>query len=420
MMSQPQRAVHPATTPVDWRRDFPALGDTMNGQPLVFLDSAASAQKPRAVIDATSNASAHGYANVHRGLYQYSSELTARFEAVRAKVARFIGARSPDTIIFTGNTTAGINLVAQSWGRAHTQAGDTIVITAMEHHANIVPWQLLAGERGLTLSVWPITPQGTLDLSELPALITPQTKMLALTHISNVLGTINDIKAIIAAARAINPAIRILVDGSQAVVHAPVDVIDLDADFYVFTAHKLYGPTGLGVLYGRYDVLQSMPPFIGGGDMIDRVAFSGTTYRDAPYRFEAGTPPILEVIALGAAIDYVTAIDWPAIMAHEAALAGHLAATLAGIPGIKVFGPGYQTTRAGLFSFAADWGHASDIAMILDQQGVAVRSGHHCAMPLHDILGVPATVRASLALYNNLADIDALGAALRKARAMLS
>ncbi len=400
-----------------WRQDFPALAGKMNNQALVYLDSAASAQKPHAVIQAMSRHMTHGYANIHRGLYEYSSTLTSQYEAVREKVASFIGATSLNEIIFTRNTTEGINLVAQSWGCTNINPGDEIVITTMEHHANIVPWQLVAAERGANIKIWPITNDGTLDIAQLPTLINARTKILSLAHVSNVLGTVNDIKSIIRAARAINPNIIVLVDGSQAVVHGPVNVTDLDADFYAFTGHKLYGPTGVGVLYGKQSILQSMPPFMGGGDMIERVSFAGTTYRDPPYRFEAGTPAIIEVIGLGAAIDYLNNIGRINIQAHEHALTAYLGDALRKVPGIHILGP---RDRIGLFAFYSDWAHPSDIAMILDQSGIAVRTGHHCAMPLHDHLGLTGTVRVSLGLYNNADDVDRFISALTKAKEMLS
>jgi cysteine desulfurase/selenocysteine lyase len=401
-----------------WRGDFPSMNDDMNGRPLVYLDSGASAQKPRAVIEAMADVTSHGYANVHRGLYQYSSDLTTRFEDVRGRVARFIGALSPDTIVFTRNTTEAINVVAQSWGGANLKPGDEIILTAMEHHANIVPWQMVTERTGATIKVWPITRDGRLDIADLQPLLTPRTRMVAFVHASNVLGTINDVKTITDKIKLFSPDIKILVDGSQAVVHFPVNVSDLNVDFYAFTGHKLYGPTAVGVLYGCAEILNAMPPFMGGGDMIDRVSFAGTTYRDAPHRFEAGTPAIAEVIGLGAAIDYISAIGWPAIAAHETALAGELCVALKSMPGVTIFGP--DEHRVGLYSFTCNWAHPSDIAMILYQYGIAVRTGHHCAMPLHDVLGVPGTVRASLGLYNDSTDIEALRAGLVKAREMLS
>lgn len=401
----------------DYRSDFPVLQKTMNGQPVVFLDSGASAQKPRAVIDAMRAVMDTDYANIHRGLYQFSQVTTAKFEAVRQKVADFIGAASEKEIVFTRNTTEAINLVAQSWGRAHLQAGDEIIISGMEHHANIVPWQLLRDQIGVIIKVIPVLDDGTLDLAAYKALLGPQVKLVAVVHISNALGTINPVAQMVAMARLANPAIKILIDGSQAVVHGAVNVTALGPDFYVFTGHKLYGPTGVGVLYGRFDVLQSMPPYQGGGDMIERVTFEKTTYKDAPARFEAGTPAIIEVIGLGAAIDYVSMIGMNVIAAQEHALLSYALDRLRAVGGLTLYGP--MENRAGIISFTADWGHASDIAMVLDQCGVAVRSGHHCCMPLMQRFDVDATVRASLGLYSNTDDIDALVNGLLKARELL-
>jgi cysteine desulfurase / selenocysteine lyase len=416
-MTQYHRLMTSEALTSPWRHDFPALLSTMNGQPLVYLDSGASAQKPFVVINAMTDVMSHGYANVHRGLYQYSAELTARFEEVRGTVARFIGAATPENIVFTRNATEAINLVAQSWGRAFLKPGDEIIITEMEHHANIVPWQLIARATGAVIKIWPITDDGRLQIQDLAMILTPRTRVVAVTQMSNVLGTLNDIRAIIARCKSFNPDIITVVDGSQGVVHGPVGVTDLGCDFYAFTGHKLYGPTGVGILYGRHSVLQTMPPFMGGGDMIDRVSFAGTTYRDAPYRFEAGTPAIVEVIGLGAAIDYITAIGWPAIVAHEQAMTTELGLALRDVPGVTVYGP--AEGRGGIFAFTCAWGHASDVAMILDQCGVAVRAGHHCAMPLAERLGGAGTIRASLGLYNDSSDIAALIKGLNKARGML-
>jgi cysteine desulfurase / selenocysteine lyase len=417
-MRRAQKLVRMGSIESPWRLDFPIMTRTMNGKPFVYLDSGASAQKPYAVINKMNDVMEDMYANVHRGLYQFSSELTAQFEAVRDRVAKFIGAPSGQNIIFTKNATEAVNLVAQSYGRAHLAAGDEILLTQMEHHANIVPWQLLASEKGLVIKVLPITPEGTLDISELKNLITARTKIFAVTHISNVLGVKNDIASLVAQARALNPNIKILVDGAQGVVHASVNVRQLDVDFYVFTGHKLYGPTGIGVLYAKTQVMAEMPPWQGGGDMIDTVSFEGTTYRDGPARYEAGTPAIIEVLGLGAAIDYVAQIGMRNIAAHEEKLTGEMMMALSEVPGLTIYGP--REDRAGIFAFHADWGQASDIATILDQCGVAVRAGHHCAMPLCTALGVTGTVRASLGMYNNSDDIAALVSGLQKAREMLS
>lgn len=403
-----------------WRGDFPALSTTMHGKPFAFLDSGASAQKPRAVIDAMARVMETGYANIHRGLYEISQNLTAAFEDVRGKVARFIGAESDKEIIFTRNSTEGINLVAQSWGRTHLQQGDEIILTAMEHHANIVPWQLLCDQAGCVIKVIPVTDDGYLDFEAFKTLLSVRTRLVGVVHVSNALGTHNPVEAIIKTARAHNPAVKILVDGSQSAVHMKIDVRAMDADFFVFTGHKLYGPTGVGVLYSKYDVLETMPPYQGGGDMIERVRFSGTTYKEPPYRFEAGTPAIVEVIGLGAAVDYVSAIGMEAIMAHERALLDYATPILRAVNGLRLYGPEDTARKAGILSFTVEGAHPSDLGMILDQCGVAVRTGHHCCMPLMDVLGVEATVRASFGLYTNGDDIDALIAGLDKARMLFN
>ncbi len=404
-----------------WRDDFPALSGIMNGNPISFLDSAASAQKPHTVIHAMRHAMESGYANIHRGLYQYSSDLTARFEQVRTGVANFINAPAPDHIIFTHNTTEGINLVASSWGNATLQRDDEIILTSMEHHANIVPWQMTAARTGAIIRVWPITKNGTLDINDLIPLLSPRTKMVAMTHVSNVLGMINDIPAITETIRTHVPQAKILIDGSQAAPHIAINVADLDVDFYAFTGHKLYGPTGVGVLYARPDIMNALPPFMGGGDMIDHVVLpTGTTYRSSPARFEAGTPAIIEVIGLGAAIDYIASIGWPTITAHEQKMSHALFDILNTVPGITIHGPDMTAPRIGVFSFSVPWAHPSDIAMILDQCGVAVRTGHHCAEPLHTHLGVGGTTRASIGLYTNMNDLDQFSEAMTKAKRMLS
>ncbi len=401
-----------------YRADFPVLQKKMNGKPVVFLDSGASAQKPRTVIDAMRAVMDTDYANIHRGLYQFSQVTTARFEAVRQKVADFIGAPSEKEIIFTRNATEGVNLVAQSWGRTFLRAGDEIIISGMEHHANIVPWQLLRDQIGIVLKIIPVLDDGTLDMDAFGQLLNDKTRLVSIVHVSNALGTINPVERIIAATRAHNANIKILIDGSQAVVHMAVNVAALGCDFYVWTGHKLYGPTGVGVLYGRTEILNAMPPYQGGGDMIENVTFGKTTYKDAPGRFEAGTPAIVEVIGLGAAIEYVANIGMTSIAAHESRLLAYGLEQLKHIDGLKLYGP--STHRAGIISMNADWGHASDIAMILDQQGIAVRSGHHCCQPLMQRFGVDATVRASLGLYSNESDIDRLVEGLFKARELLS
>ncbi len=414
----PQKNPETRNTPDTWRAAFPALAGKMNGKPLAFLDSGASAQKPQIAIDAMAHALRDHYANIHRGIYDYSQTTTAEFEAVRGKVAAFINASSDKEIVFTRNATESINLVAHCWGRANLQAGDEIILTGMEHHANLVPWHMLRDALGFTIKYIPLTDAGDLDLAALDALLTPKTKLLSFVHVSNALGTINPAAAIAAKAKAYNPDIHVLVDGSQAVVHMATDVQALGCDWFVFTGHKLYGPTGVGVLWGRADVLNAMPPYQGGGDMIERVTLAGSTYQKAPQRFEAGTPAIAEVIGLGAAIDFVTAIGMDAIGAHEAAVAKDLLARLAARPDVRVYGQ--PRHRAGIVSFSVNGASPADIGMILDQCGVAVRTGHHCCQPLMGHLGVEGTIRASLALYNNTADIDALEAGLDKARRLLA
>ncbi len=394
------------------RADFPVLATQMNGKPLAFLDSGASAQKPQIVIDTMNDILTKGYSNIHRGLYSISQDLTRRFEEARETIAAFIGAASDKEIVFTRNTTEAINLVAQSWGRANLQAGDEILISAMEHHANIVPWQLLEDQIGIKLVVAPINAKGELELEAFKELLSSKTKLVSITQISNALGTINPVDDIIKTVRAFNSDIKVLIDGSQGIVHLPVNVTAIDADFYAFTGHKIYGPSGVGVLYGKYDVLQSMPPYQGGGDMIDRVSFAGTTYKDAPFRFEAGTPAIVEVIGLGAAVDYIKDIGMENIAAHEMVLADYAHEALSQIKGLTLHGTAAH--KAGIFSFTMDCAHISDIGMVLDQCGVAVRAGHHCCMPLMEELGLEGTVRASLGMYSNKADIDALIAGLNK------
>ncbi len=399
-----------------WRDDFPVLQTKAHGdKPLAFLDSAASAQKPRAVIEAMDGVLTGGYSNIHRGLYEISQNLTQSFEDTRKKVAAFIGASSDKEIVFTRNATESINLVAQSWGRANLSSGDEVLITEMEHHANIVPWQILAEQIGIVVKVVPVTSEGLLDLDAFDGLLSDKTKLVSFVQISNALGTINPVGKIVDKVRKFNVDIKILIDGSQGVVHGAVDVVSMDADFYVFTGHKLYAPTGIGVLYGKYDILDAMPPYQGGGDMIERVSFkSGTVYREAPYKFEAGTPAIVEVIGLGAAVDYIVDKSMDKIVEHERKLLEYATHEITQIDGLTLHGPKELSDKAGILSFTMDCAHPSDIGMVLDQCGVAVRSGHHCAMPLMEALGVDATARASLAMYSNQDDVDMLVAGLRK------
>ena len=398
------------------RRDFPILATTMRGRPLAYLDTAASAQKPRAVIDAISDFYANHYANIHRGVYQLSAEATRRYDAVRAKVARFIGARDAHEVVFVRNATEAINLVARSWGDANVGEGDEIVVTTMEHHANIVPWQMLASRRGATLRVAPIHEDGSLDLARLEGLLGPRTRLLAFTHVSNVLGTINPVAGITAMARA--RGIATLVDGAQGVPHGPVDVTALGCDFYAFSGHKLFGPSGAGVLWGRRALLDAMPPFLGGGDMIERVSFEGTTFARAPERFEAGTPDIASVIGLGAAIDYLEGIGMANVAAREHALLAHATDALAKVPGLRLVGTAKQ--KAAVVAFVLEGVHPHDIGTVLDGEGIAIRAGHHCAQPLMDHLGLPATARASFAFYNTEAEIDRLATALAKTRELFA
>jgi cysteine desulfurase/selenocysteine lyase len=389
------------------RADFPILQREVYGRPLIYLDSAASAQKPRQVLEAMDEVYAQGYANVHRGAHYLSQTLTDRYEAVRETVARFINARSDQEIVIARNATEAINLVAHSFG-SRLEAGDEVIVSEMEHHANIVPWQLLRERAGIVLRVVPITDDGALEMDAYEALLGPRTRLVAITHASNVLGTVTPIKEIVRLAH--ERGIPVLVDGSQAVVHGPVDVRDLDADLYVFTGHKLYGPTAVGVLYGKAEVLKEMPPFLGGGDMIRTVGFDKTTFAPPPQRFEAGTPPIVEAIGLAAAIDYVQGIGLERIAAHEAMLLQRATQKLSGIDGLTVHGtvPG----KCAILSFTMAAAHAHDIGTIVDRAGVAIRAGHHCAMPLMGRLGVAATARASFGLYNTPAEVDALAAAV--------
>lgn len=400
-----------------FRKDFPALKQTVRGKPLVFLDSGASAQKPQSVIDAITRAYTEGYANVHRGLYDFSQRKTAEFEEARAKVAKFINAPSVSNIVFTRNTTEAINLVAQTWGRANLKQGDEIILTEMEHHANLVPWHMLRDEIGIVIKYIPVKDNGELADDKILSLLSPRTKLLSCTQVSNVLGTVNNINKIKTILSVFNPEIKLMVDGSQAVVHKAVNMATMDPDFYVFTGHKLYGPTGVGVLYGKLDILNAMPPYQGGGDMIDKVTLGGTTYAAAPARFEAGTPAIAEVIGLGAAIDYVTQIGMDNIAAWEHELLIYATEKLSSIQDLTILGT--AEGKAGIISFTMKGCPPADVAMILDQMGVAVRTGHHCCQPLMARFGIEGSIRASLGLYNDKNDIDTLYEGLVKAKRML-
>lgn len=394
------------------KSDFPALAQKVNGRPVAYLDSAASAQKPQAVIDAMTRVMTDHYANVHRGIYTFGAKTSAAYESAREKVARFLNAASEKQIIFTRNATEAINLVAATWGETFLGEGDEIILTALEHHANIVPWHMLRQRKGVVIKVVPILANGALDMAAYDALLSSKTKLVAFTHMSNALGTVTPAAEMIAKAHAVGA--KTLVDGSQAAVHLDIDVQALDADFYVFTGHKLYGPTGIGVLYGKADVLAAMPPYQGGGEMIEDVSFDAITYKEPPYRFEAGTPAIVEAIGLGAAIDWIAGIDKPAALAHEAKLLEMAEEKLRAIDGLRIFSNAPE--RASILSFALDGVHPHDLATVFDQLGLCVRAGHHCAQPLMRVLGVTATVRASFALYNNAEDVDRLAEAILKAK----
>ncbi len=396
------------------RADFPVLDRMINGKKLVFLDSAASSQKPLQVIEAIGNYYRTGHANVHRGIYRLSEEATGAYENARARTARFINAGSPKEVIFTRNTTESINLVANSWGRANLRAGDEILLTEMEHHANLVPWQLIAQEKGAKLRFIPITEDGRLDLSELDDVLTERTKLVAFTQASNVLGTLTPVRRITDIARAVG-AITV-VDGAQGAPHMPVDMQALGCDFYAFSSHKMCGPTGAGVLWGRRELLESMPPFMAGGEMIRRVELERSEWAEVPHKFEAGTPAIAEVIGLGAAVEYISALGMDAIRAHEKEITAYALERLAEVPGLTVYGPTDVELRGGVAAFTLDDLHPHDVAAILDSEAVAVRAGHHCAMPLHKRLCLPATTRASFYIYNTPEEIDRLVEALYRAK----
>ena len=397
------------------RAEFPALQQKVHGKPLVYLDNAATTQKPRQVIDAIRRYYEEDNSNVHRGVHALSERATAAYEGAREIVRQFINARSVSEVIYTRNTTEGINLVARAWGDANLKAGDEVLITGLEHHSNIVPWQLLCGRTGANLRVAPIDDRGDVDMAEFERLLTSKTKIVAVSHLSNALGTVNPVEEMTAKAKAAGATV--LIDGSQAAYHMAVDVQALGADFYVFTGHKVYGPTGIGILWGREAVLDAMPPFLGGGDMIRTVTFEGSTWNDLPYKFEAGTPSIAEAVGLGAAINYIRAIGFDRIAPHETALLERATAAVQSIPGVRVVGTARR--KASVLSFVMDGIHPHDIGTVVDREGVAIRTGHHCAQPVMDRYCIPATARASFAMYNNFADIDALVAALGRARALL-
>ncbi len=398
------------------RADFPALSRTVHGHPLVFLDSAASSQKPLPVLEAMERVYRECYANVHRGIYAFSEEATLAYENARDRVASFINAPVREEIIFTRNTTEAINLVAYAWGRANIRPGDRILLTEMEHHSNLVPWQLLAQEKGARLIYLPITDEGLLRMDLLDSLLDERVKLVAVTMMSNVLGTVNPVREIIQKAHAAGAVV--LVDAAQAVPHMPVDVQDLDCDFLAFSGHKMCGPTGIGVLYGKETLLEAMPPFLGGGDMIRKVEWESATWNQLPWKFEAGTPAFVEGIGLGAAIDYLSGIGMEAIAAHERELTAYAIERLSTLPGLSIIGPPAHQ-RGGVVAFTFRGIHPHDIAHMLDMEGIAVRAGHHCAQPLHRRMGLSATVRASFYLYNTAEEVDRLVQALERVGNML-
>lgn len=394
------------------RRDFPILQQEVYGKPLVYLDNGASSQKPQSVIDAVSQCYVHDYANVHRAVHALSERATQAYEGARGKLKSFINAHDEKEIIFVRGTTEAINLVAQSYARPRLKEGDEILITGMEHHSNIVPWQIVCEQTGAILRVVPITDDGELEMEQALRLLTPRTRLVALTHISNVLGTINPVRQMIDAAH--NLDIAVLVDGAQAVPHMAVDVQALDCDFYAFSGHKIYGPSGIGVLYGKKKLLEAMPPYQGGGDMIRSVSFEKTEYNVLPYKFEAGTPHIAGVIGLGKAVDYLTGVGLAAVARHEQALLDYAGAVLSEIRSLRIIGQARE--KASIISFTIDGIHPHDIGTIVDHEGIAIRAGHHCAMPLMQRYGLPATARASFGIYNTFEEIDSLANALRKAQ----
>jgi len=394
------------------REDFPILKLKVHGKPLVYLDNGATGQKPQCVIDALNAYYSAENSNIHRGVHYLSERATAAYEAAREKIRGFINARSEKEIIFVRGTTEAINLVAQCYGRSSLRAGDEIVVSAMEHHSNIVPWQILCEQIGARLRVIPINHDGEIVLEEYHRLFNSRTKLISLTHVSNALGTIAPVKEMIATAH--EHSVPVLLDGAQAVPHLRVDMQDLGCDFYAFSGHKLFGPTGVGVLYGRAELLEKMPPYQGGGDMISLVTFEKTHYNVLPYKFEAGTPHIAGGIGLGAAIDYLSGLNWQQLAAHEHKLLSYATERLADIDGVRIIGTAKE--KAGVLSFVLENVHAHDVGTILDQEGVAVRAGHHCAMPVMQRFGVPATTRASFAFYNTIEEVDALARAIYRVR----
>jgi cysteine desulfurase/selenocysteine lyase len=416
MMSVPNASMDHLPTPVldveKIRADFPILHTVVRGKPLIYLDNGATTQKPKQVIEAVRRYYERENANIHRGVHYLSQVATESYESVREKIRAFINAREAREIVFVRGTTEAINLVARSYGASHLTQGDEVVISAMEHHSNIVPWQMICEEKGARLKIIPINDAGELVMESLPALLSPRVKLLAITHISNALGTINPVQEIVALAH--ERGIPVLVDGAQAIAHTAVDVQALGCDFYAFSGHKVFGPTGIGVLYGRAELLESMPPYQGGGDMIASVTFEKTLYNEIPYKFEAGTPHIAGVVGLGAALDYVQSIGLGNIAVYEKQLLEYATNRLEAFDDVHILGR--ARSKAALISFNIEGVHPHDVGTILDQYGVAVRTGHHCAQPVMDRYGVPATVRASFALYNTFHEIDVLVEALAKVR----
>ena len=400
------------------REDFPLLSrEVRPGVPLVYLDSAATSQKPTVMIDAMNHYYQDMNANIHRGIHKLAEEATFAYESARQRIADFIHAPSPEELIFTRNTTESINLVANSWGRTFLKAGDLILLTEMEHHSNLVPWQILANHISLRLEFIPVTPQGLLDQDVFLALLDQEPKLLALTHMSNVLGTINPLEDMLAKAKSAGAVT--LVDGAQAVPHFPVDISTLKADFYAFSAHKMVGPTGIGILYGRRELLEEMPPFLGGGEMIKRVELRSFKTNDLPHKFEAGTPAIAEAIGFGAAVDYLSQLGMDEVEKQVRILTGYALERLSGIPNLHVLGPGIEE-KGGVVSFYLDGIHAHDVAQILDSEGIAVRAGHHCAQPLHTKFNLPATSRASMYFYNTPEEIDRLVEGIHKTKSIFN
>ena len=392
------------------RADFPILRQTVHGKPLVYLDNAASSQKPRSVIEAEGRFYETSYANIHRGVHELSMRATDAYEAVRERTRRFLGAASHKEIIFTRGTTEAINLVAASYGRGHVGRGDEVLISGLEHHSNIVPWQMLCAEQGAHLKVAPIDDAGDVVMEELERLLSPRTRLLAVAHVSNALGTVNPVRRMVELAHA--RGVPVLIDGAQAAPHMRVDVQDLDCDFYAFSGHKMCGPTGIGILYGKAALLETMQPFKGGGDMILSVSFEKTTYNAIPHKFEAGTPPIAAAIGLGAAVDYLSALGMDAIAAHESELLDYATGQVGRMDGVRIIGT--AKAKASVLSFGVEGVHPHDVGTLLNQEGIAIRTGHHCAQPVMQHFKVPATSRASFAFYNNVGEIDALVEGIRK------